>query len=77
VSNPEAEGLLVRFVEEDSPAGRAGIERGDLIVEAEGSPVADPDDLQRSLEALAQGASIELKVLRGTEERTVSVTPSA
>jgi serine protease Do len=71
VGLPERDGLLVREVEDGSPAARAGIEAGDLIVEAAGHPIADADAL---FEALA-GASgpFEVKVVRGTEERTVSV----
>jgi serine protease Do len=71
VGLPERDGLLVREVEDGSPAARAGIEAGDLIVEAAGHPIADADAL---FEALA-GASVqfEVKVVRGTEERSVSV----
>jgi serine protease Do len=67
----EREGLLVRGVEDGSPAERAGIREGDLLVEAGGKPLADPDALN---EALASGGlPIELKIVRGDEERTVSV----
>jgi serine protease Do len=71
VGLPERDGLLVRDVEEGSPAARAGIQAGDLIVEAAGKPVTDGDEL---VEALAAGGdTFEVKVVRGTEERTVSV----
>lgn len=68
----EREGLLVRDVEEDSPASKAGIAEGDLIVEAAGKPLSSVDDL---FEVLAGGeGTLELKLLRGTEERTVQVS---
>jgi S1-C subfamily serine protease len=72
VGLPDAEGLLVRQVEEDSPAAKGGLQEGDLIVEVGGSPVADFDALSDAMEAHPDGA-VDIKVLRGTEERQVSV----
>jgi serine protease Do len=78
VGLPERDGILVRRTFEGSPAERAGIERGDLIVAAGGSPVADVDDLYRVLDE-ATAAPLRLTVVRGTEERevTVDLAPSA
>jgi serine protease Do len=73
VGLPETEGVLVREVAEDSPAARAGLAQGDLIVAAAGQPVRSADDLFDALRA-AQGGTIELKLLRGTDERTLQVT---
>jgi S1-C subfamily serine protease len=72
VGLPDADGLLVRLVEDDSPASRAGLATGDLIVQAAGQPVRGMDDLFRVLETSA-GRVIELVILRGAEERTVEV----
>ncbi len=74
----EREGLLVRGVEDDSPAGRAGLRRGDLIVAAGGADVDGIDVLHGSLETAAGGA-LALGVVRGDEEREVEVdlTPQA
>ncbi|MGH2759280.1 MAG: S1C family serine protease [Actinomycetota bacterium] len=69
----EADGVLVRGVEEDGPAERGGVRRGDLIVTAGGQAVQSADDLFAALEAAADGGSIELKLLRGAEEVTVTV----
>jgi serine protease Do len=76
VGLPEAEGLLVRGVEEDSLAAKAGLKEGDLIVEAGGNEVKSVDDLFDGLDRLGAEGSLELKVLRGSEERTVSVSAS-
>ena len=46
VGLPERDGVLVRGVEDDSPAAKAGIRDGDLIVEIAGTPVTDADELQ-------------------------------
>jgi serine protease Do len=72
VGLPDAEGLLVRLVEDDSPASRAGLATGDLIVRAAGEPVRSIDDLFKALEAAADNV-IELVILRGAEERAVEV----
>jgi S1-C subfamily serine protease len=72
----EREGLLVRGVEEGSPAGRAGIERGDLIVAAAGTEVDGIDALHRSLESAA-GRSLTLTLVRGDDERDVDIDLAA
>ncbi len=71
VGLPDRDGLLVRDVDADGNASRAGIAVGDLIVAAGGTPVTDADDLADVL-AAADG-SVELTVLRGVDERQVQV----
>src|SRR3954454_1154880 len=68
VGLPEREGLLVREVESDGPAARAGVERGDLIADL------DIDALYSALDSVPQeGGNLPLTVLRGTDEREVEV----
>ena len=75
VGLPERDGVLVRGVEEGTPAARAGLERGDLIVAAGGTPVTRLDDLYAAIDSLpAETGTLELSLVRGTDERTVSVT---
>jgi serine protease Do len=69
----ERDGLLVRDVEEGSPAAAAGIAEGDLIVAAAGRPVTSSDDLFEAMGSLAADAPLPLTVLRGTEERAVTI----
>ncbi|HJY74190.1 MAG TPA: trypsin-like peptidase domain-containing protein, partial [Streptosporangiaceae bacterium] len=71
VGLPDVEGLLIRDVADDSPAARAGLASGDLIVAAGGQPVRTVDDLSGALQAA--GDTIELNVLRGTDERSIQV----
>ena len=71
VGLPDTEGLLIRGVAEDSPAARAGLASGDLIVAAAGQPVRTVDDLSGALQTA--GEAIELSVLRGTDERSIQV----
>ena len=69
VGLPDRDGLLVRWVEDGSPAQRAGIEKGDLIVAAGGTPVARVDDLEPQL----NGDAVTVTVVRGADERDVEV----
>ena len=71
VGLPARDGVLVRDVEDDSPAARAGIRDGDLIVEIGGQAVTEADQLQDILATTPM--PFEVKVVRGTDERTVSV----
>src|SRR5579871_6375535 len=73
VGLPEADGLLIREVAENSPAARAGLARGDLIVAVGGQPVRGIDDLSGGLRTAAPSGAVDLTVLRGTEERAVHV----
>jgi serine protease Do len=70
VGLPERDGLLVRGVEEGSPAAGAGIREGDLIVRVGGTDVADADSLLDAM-AGAKGA-VEVVVVRGADELTLS-----
>lgn len=73
VGLPEVDGLLVRGVEDDSPAAHAEIREGDLIVRVGDKPIGDVDALHVVLDALPAGGTLKLTVLRGTEERQVTV----
>ena len=72
VGLPERTGLLVRHVEDDSPAAAAGIERGDLLASAGGNELDSVDALYAALDAAAESGMLELTVVRGTEERVVT-----
>ena len=73
VGLPDSDGLLIREVTEDSPAARAGLAQGDLIVAAAGQPMNSPDDLFDALQAARGSGTIELSIVRGTDERAVQV----
>jgi len=68
-------GALVLSVEENSPAKRAGLRDGDIIVALEGKPVAGVDDLHRVLTDVRVGVSCSLTVLRRTEKLEVKIVP--
>jgi S1-C subfamily serine protease len=72
---PKEMGAVVVGVEENSPAKRAGLREGDIIVALEGQPVAGVDDLHRLLTDLRVGVSCSLTVLRWTEKLELKVVP--
>ena len=74
VGLPEREGVLVRAVEEDTAAERAGLERGDLIVAAAGKPIERIDALYEALDGATPGGQLELVVVRALEERALTVS---
>jgi|HubBroStandDraft_3_1064219.scaffolds.fasta_scaffold26533_4 S1-C subfamily serine protease len=68
-------GALVLSVEENSPAKRAGLRDGDIIVALEDKPVAGVDDLHRVLTDVRVGVSSSLTVLRRTEKLELKIVP--
>ena len=71
VGLPEIDGLLVRGVEDDSAAAKAGLREGDVLTHAGDRSLQSTDDLFAALDA-GKG-SLEFRVVRGTEELTIKV----
>jgi S1-C subfamily serine protease len=66
-------GVLVVSVEPNSPAQRAGLREGDLIVAFDGQPTAAIDDLHRLLTEKQIGARLPLTIIRGTEKIVLTI----
>jgi serine protease Do len=73
VGLPERDGVLVRMVEEGSPAEAAGLREGDLLTAANDRELRTPDDLFAALDGLADEAVLSLHVVRGIDELDVAV----
>src|SRR3954447_20383936 len=71
VGLPERDGLLVRGVVSGSPAESAGLQRGDLVVSADGRALTGIDDLFDALDGA--GDALAVGIVRGTEERELEV----
>jgi serine protease Do len=71
VGLPPRDGVLVRVVEEGSPAEAAGIQEGDLLVRAGDRELGSADDLFDALDAAA--AELLVAVVRGVEELELTV----
>jgi S1-C subfamily serine protease len=77
VQLPERDGALVQRVLPGSPAERAGLRRGDLVVGAADEAVNDPASLLRLVEASELGDTLALTVLRGEQELNLAIRPEA
>ena len=72
--NQEHKGALVADVTPGSPAARAGIEKGDIILELNGQPVEDINSLTLRISQTAPGTTVRLKILHNKQTREVPVT---
>jgi S1-C subfamily serine protease len=86
---PVEKGVLVASVAKDGPADKAGIEGGntsatiegaevtlggDIITELDGKPVGDMEDLIHTIEGKRPGDELEVTVVRGGDEKSLTVT---
>jgi serine protease Do len=65
-------GVLVNGVQPGSPAEAAGLKVGDVVLAVNGHPVDDPEALRFRIATLTVGASAQLTVSRGGQERTLA-----
>ncbi len=73
---PASTGVLVISVPAGSPAARAGLREGDVMVEFRGHPIPSIDALHKLLTGDQIGRESDLTLLRGTEKLTVRITPA-
>ncbi|MBI5629847.1 MAG: trypsin-like peptidase domain-containing protein [Elusimicrobia bacterium] len=69
----DIDGVVVRHVRQDSPAARAGVRAGDVIVGIDGKPVRNYDDLYGALENYKVGDSIILRTFRDGKKKSARV----
>jgi serine protease Do len=69
----ENRGALVGDVTPDGPAAKAGIEKGDIILEVNGKPVEDSNRLRMSISMMKPGSNVDLKILRAGAEKQLGV----
>jgi S1-C subfamily serine protease len=69
-----SKGVLVGGVQAGSPAEKAGIVRGDIIIEANGASVDTPAALRQAIDAVKIGSTLALKLMHGDAAKTVSVS---
>jgi serine protease Do len=69
-----AEGALVAEPQANSPATKAGIEAGDVIVSVDGNAIKDARELSRRIGSMSPGETVKLGVLRAGKERNLSLT---
>jgi S1-C subfamily serine protease len=67
--------VMIGTIEPDSPAARAGLKVGDILLGLDGATIAGADDLVRALTGGTIDRDVALDVLRGTERLTVTLVP--
>ncbi len=77
VELPERNGALVQSVLPDSPAEKAGLRRGDLVIQADQKTIADPQTLLEHVDQAPIGVPFDLKILRNRNELDLSIKPAA
>jgi serine protease Do len=69
----DGKGALVSDVSADSPAARAGLKSGDVIVQFNGKSVEDPSALARAVAVAKPGEGVKLSVVRDRQPQTLEV----
>jgi serine protease Do len=70
----DTKGVLVSDVVDDSPAKKAGFERGDVIVEYDGKPMDSPTHLRNAVAQTPVGKKVAVKIIRDKKPRTMELT---
>lgn len=73
VGLPTARGAIVREPTEDGPAGIAGVQSGDIILQVDGEEINDALDLSRTIAGKSPESTVELTVWRDGAETSISV----
>jgi serine protease Do len=71
---PKAQGAAVSNVEDASPASKAGLEAGDVILKIDGHNVEGSADLSRTIRSVKPGTKVNLTVWRSGKTREVPIT---
>jgi membrane-associated protease RseP (regulator of RpoE activity) len=75
--NYKGQGVLVRQVVDQSPAARAGLQRGDVIVRVDSKVVDSPAQLADAVQALPVGKKVPIEVVRDGSRKTLNATLAA
>lgn len=67
------EGVIIADVSPNSPASRAGLQRGDIIIRVNGTTIEDSGDLQKHLRGKRVGDVMELTIIRDSKRQTIGV----
>jgi serine protease Do len=79
VSDPDgsASGVRIDGVDDDSPAAKAGVKEGDVVVEFDGERVRSARQLTRLIQETPEGRAVKMTVTRGSARHTLDITPAA
>jgi Do/DeqQ family serine protease len=68
------QGAAISRIESNSPAAKAGLEPGDIIISANGRPIKNSHDIRNIIGMMQIGDKVELEYFRGSEKRQVIAT---
>ncbi|HYC93024.1 MAG TPA: PDZ domain-containing protein [Thermoanaerobaculia bacterium] len=71
---PKDAGVMVESVQDDSPADKAGLRVGDIVLSVDGKDVKSSADLRMALRDKKEGDSVRIDLLRGRARQTVVAT---
>jgi len=66
------QGLRISNVQQDSPADKAGLEKDDIIISANGKNIARYDDLAKTIQEIGSGKKIKLEIIHLGERKTIT-----
>jgi serine protease Do len=69
-------GALISEIEPRGPGGRAGLQRGDIVVDINGKPVTDGRQLELTVSQMSPGSMANLTIFRAGQQKQVTVTLS-
>jgi S1-C subfamily serine protease len=75
--NDVTDGVRIEAVDQDSPALKAGLQAGDIVVELDGERVRSARQFSRLIQETADGRSVALGILRDSKRQVVNVTPES
>ena len=67
------QGVFVDFVESGSPADKAGLKKGDVVVEFNGKPISGQSDMFFRVAEVNPGTTVSLKAMRNKSERALKI----
>ncbi len=70
----QTQGILIAQVSDDSPADKAGLKQGDIIVAYNGKPVTDVGGFRNRIALTSPGTREQITIIRGSKRKNVNVT---
>jgi serine protease Do len=73
---PDTRGAMIREVEPNSPAAKAGLQPGDVVTAVDNDPVNDSNSFKLRISRVPPGTTVHLKVIRDGAVKDIPITPT-
>jgi serine protease Do len=70
---PRPEGVLLRDIMPNGPAAKAGLVKGDIVLQVNGQPVNDPSEFQLKIAMMPPGTNMQLQIFRNRSQNNINV----